>query len=87
MFAFYEKPVSSIQTNKESRATGVVLDDGREITAKVVLSNATARVTFLDLVKPVPCSLPSVCLYYLIIHICSLAFIYFFITYVIFVIL
>jgi phytoene dehydrogenase-like protein len=35
------------------RATGVVLDDGREIGARAVISNADPRRTFLDLVDPV----------------------------------
>ena len=35
------------------RADGVVLEDGTEIRAKAVLSNATPEVTFLDLLPEV----------------------------------
>ncbi|XP_064382935.1 pyridine nucleotide-disulfide oxidoreductase domain-containing protein 2-like [Halichondria panicea] len=44
-----DSPVSQILVNDKSTATGVVLEDGSEIRAKVVLSNATPQVTFLDL--------------------------------------
>ncbi len=37
----------------KSTATGVMLEDGSEIRAKVVLSNATPQVTFLDLLPEV----------------------------------
>lgn len=37
----------------EGRATGVVLDDGTEIGARAVVSNADPRRTFLDLIDPV----------------------------------
>jgi phytoene dehydrogenase-like protein len=46
-----EAPVARIRT-KEGRATGVVLEDGEEIEAAVVLSSADAKVTFLDLLEP-----------------------------------
>ncbi|KAK7479361.1 hypothetical protein BaRGS_00029439, partial [Batillaria attramentaria] len=45
---FCDKPVAEI-TQQGYQATGVVLKDGTEITAKCVLSNATPKVTFLDL--------------------------------------
>ncbi|GFN80432.1 pyridine nucleotide-disulfide oxidoreductase domain-containing protein 2 [Plakobranchus ocellatus] len=45
---FCDKPVSQILT-RGSKAQGVVLVDGTEIKAKVVLSNATPKVTYLDL--------------------------------------
>ncbi|WAR21102.1 PYRD2-like protein [Mya arenaria] len=45
---FTKKPVKEIIT-RNNEACGVVLDDGTEIKAKVVLSNATPKVTFLDL--------------------------------------
>lgn len=35
------------------QAVGVVLEDGQEVVAKVVLSNATPKVTFLDLLDEV----------------------------------
>jgi phytoene dehydrogenase-like protein len=44
-------PVARIRT-KNGRAVGVVLEDGEEIDAAVVLSSADARVTFLDLLEP-----------------------------------
>ncbi len=46
-----ESPVARIRT-RDGRATGVVLEDGEEIDADVVLSSADARVTFLDLLEP-----------------------------------
>ena len=46
-----ESPVARIRT-RNGRATGVVLEDGEEIDAGVVLSSADARVTFLDLLEP-----------------------------------
>ncbi len=47
------QPVSQILVDNKSTATGVVLEDGSEIRAKVVLSNATPQVTFLDLLPEV----------------------------------
>jgi phytoene dehydrogenase-like protein len=38
---------------RDGRATGVVLDDGREIGARAVISNADPKHTFLGLVDPV----------------------------------
>ncbi|XP_067657317.1 pyridine nucleotide-disulfide oxidoreductase domain-containing protein 2-like [Haliotis asinina] len=46
---FCDRPVSNVLTSGE-RCHGVVLVDGTEIRSKVVLSNATPSVTFLDLV-------------------------------------
>ena len=46
-----EAPVARIRT-KGGRAIGVVLEDGEEIDATVVLSSADAKVTFLDLLEP-----------------------------------
>jgi phytoene dehydrogenase-like protein len=45
-----EASVARINT-RNGRATGVVLDSGEEIDAKVVLSSADAKVTFLDLLE------------------------------------
>jgi len=42
--------VSSI-TSRNGKAAGLVLKSGEEIKAKVVLSNATPKVTFLDLLE------------------------------------
>ena len=47
------QPVAQITVNDKHEATGVVLDDGSEIRAKVVLSNATPKVTYLDLLDEV----------------------------------
>lgn len=45
---------------RENNTYGVVLEDGTEVRSKVILSNATPKVTFLDL-------LPEVCfLYYVV---------------------
>lgn len=46
----YIQPVASILTTAERRACGVVLDDGTEISSKIVLSNATPQVTYFDLI-------------------------------------
>jgi phytoene dehydrogenase-like protein len=46
-----EAAVARIRTRGD-RATGVVLEDGEEIEASVVLSSADAKVTFLDLLEP-----------------------------------
>ncbi|XP_035674943.1 pyridine nucleotide-disulfide oxidoreductase domain-containing protein 2-like [Branchiostoma floridae] len=48
-----EKPVSSIQVNSSGEACGVVLEDGTEIksTMQMVMSNATPKVTYLDLIS------------------------------------
>ena len=46
-----EAPVARIRT-RDGRAIGVVLEDGEEIDASVVLSSADAKVTFLDLLEP-----------------------------------
>ncbi|XP_046333221.2 pyridine nucleotide-disulfide oxidoreductase domain-containing protein 2-like isoform X1 [Haliotis rufescens] len=47
---FCDRSVSHVLTRGE-RCEGVVLVDGTEIRSRVVLSNATPSVTFLDLVK------------------------------------
>ncbi len=39
--------------DNQNRACGVALEDGTEIKADVVLSNATPKVTFLDLLPKV----------------------------------
>ncbi|XP_078667932.1 pyridine nucleotide-disulfide oxidoreductase domain-containing protein 2-like [Branchiostoma floridae x Branchiostoma belcheri] len=48
-----EKPVSSIMVNGSGEACGVVLEDGTEIkaTMQIVMSNATPKVTYLDLLS------------------------------------
>ncbi|KAI8512502.1 Pyridine nucleotide-disulfide oxidoreductase domain-containing protein 2 [Branchiostoma belcheri] len=48
-----EKPVSSITVNDSGEACGVVLEDGTEIkaTMQIVMSNATPKVTYLDLLS------------------------------------
>lgn len=45
---FCDKPVAQVNVNN-NKVCGVVLKDGTEIQAKTVLSNATAKVTYLDL--------------------------------------
>lgn len=45
-----EKPVSSIIVNNNNEACGVTLEDGTHVRSKAVFSNATARVTYLNLV-------------------------------------
>jgi len=43
--------ISEIVVDGSGAARGVVLEDGTEIKSKVVLSNATPKVTYLDLMK------------------------------------
>ena len=42
-----------ISVDGEHGAAGVVLEDGTEIRSKVVLSNATPKVTYIDLLEKV----------------------------------
>ena len=46
-----EAPVARIMVRGD-RATGVVLEDGEEIDASIVLASTDVRLTFLDLVEP-----------------------------------
>ncbi|KAM7072741.1 pyridine nucleotide-disulfide oxidoreductase domain-containing protein 2 [Molossus nigricans] len=46
---FTEKTVAKVQVSRGGRAQGVVLQDGSEVRSKVVLSNASPQVTFLQL--------------------------------------
>jgi len=48
---FTEKEVERITTDSEGRANGVILQDGTEIRAKMVLANSTPEVTFNRLMK------------------------------------
>lgn len=49
------KPVKSflLQNGSNTAVSGVLLEDGREFNADVVLSNATPKITFLDLLPKV----------------------------------
>lgn len=49
----YTQPVQQITVDSDGKATGVALKDGTEIKARVVLSNATPKVTYLDLLEKV----------------------------------
>ncbi|XP_064319997.1 pyridine nucleotide-disulfide oxidoreductase domain-containing protein 2 isoform X2 [Phalacrocorax carbo] len=46
---FAEKAVSSVLLGRDRRAQGVVLQDGTEVRSKLVLSNASPQITFLEL--------------------------------------
>jgi phytoene dehydrogenase-like protein len=48
---FTNKPIKQILVNGDRKAEGVVLEDGMEIRSQLVLSNATAKVTFIDLLE------------------------------------
>ena len=50
---FVFQPVSHIDVAADGQARAVVLQDGSEVKAKVIVSNATAKVTYLDLVDKV----------------------------------
>lgn len=47
------QPVQSLLVTPGKEVRGVVLQGGQEIRSKIVLSNATAKVTFLDLLEKV----------------------------------
>ncbi|XP_044881655.1 pyridine nucleotide-disulfide oxidoreductase domain-containing protein 2 isoform X4 [Mauremys mutica] len=49
---FTEKPVARVLLGPRGEAQGVVLQDGTEVKSKLVLSNASAQLTFLQLVPP-----------------------------------
>ncbi|XP_065409680.1 pyridine nucleotide-disulfide oxidoreductase domain-containing protein 2 isoform X3 [Chrysemys picta bellii] len=51
---FTEKPVARVLLGPRGEAQGVVLQDGTEVKSKLVLSNASAQLTFLKLVPPRP---------------------------------
>lgn len=57
------QPVQNIIVGANKKVEGVVLKDGTEIRSKLVLSNATAKVTFLDLLETVRCSFQAVNLF------------------------
>lgn len=46
---FLLQTVSSLLSDSDKKVCGVVLEDGTEIRSKAVLSNATPKVTFVDL--------------------------------------
>lgn len=48
---FTDKPVQSLLVTPGKEVRGVVLQGGQEIRSRIVLSNATAKVTFLDLLE------------------------------------
>ena len=50
---FSTQPVSLIKTDGRNKVCGIVLQDGSEVKAKVVLSNATPEVTYFDLLPQV----------------------------------
>ena len=47
------KPVQKILINSSQAVEGVLLEDGTEVRSRLVLSNATAKVTFIDLIDKV----------------------------------
>lgn len=47
------QPVAKILVGSGNAITGVLLEDGSEVKAAVVLSNATPKITFLDLIPKV----------------------------------
>ncbi|XP_074730130.1 LOW QUALITY PROTEIN: pyridine nucleotide-disulfide oxidoreductase domain-containing protein 2 [Strix uralensis] len=48
---FAEKAVCHILLGKDGRAQGIVLQDGTEVRSKMVLSNASPQITFLELIS------------------------------------
>ncbi|XP_013392053.1 pyridine nucleotide-disulfide oxidoreductase domain-containing protein 2 isoform X2 [Lingula anatina] len=48
---FTEKPVARVMTSSSGETSGVCLQDGTELRARIVLSNATPKVTYLDLME------------------------------------
>lgn len=49
---YFLQPVKEILIENDA-VKGVLLEDGKEISAKAVISNATPKVTFLDLIQEV----------------------------------
>lgn len=47
------QPVSRILVGAGRTVEGVMLEDGAEVRAEIVLSNATPKITFLDLIPKV----------------------------------
>lgn len=47
------QPVSRILVGAGRTVEGVMLEDGAEVRAEIVLSNATPKITFLDLLPQV----------------------------------
>ena len=47
------QPVDEILLSGDNTVSGVMLEDGSEVRAGVVLSNATPKVTFMDLLPGV----------------------------------
>ncbi|XP_065528102.1 pyridine nucleotide-disulfide oxidoreductase domain-containing protein 2 isoform X1 [Lathamus discolor] len=47
---FAEKAVSHVLLGRDGQAQGVVLQDGTEVRSKLVLSNASPQITFLELI-------------------------------------
>lgn len=47
------QPVDEILLSGDNVVSGVMLEDGSEVRAGVVLSNATPKVTFMDLLPEV----------------------------------
>lgn len=52
MLIIHSQPVQQIIVD-DGRAVGVLLEGGEEVRAKVILSNATPKVTFFDLLQEV----------------------------------
>jgi len=52
------QPVQKILVRNSGTVEGVLLEDGTEIHSKLVLSNATAKITFIDLLDKVSTAQP-----------------------------
>ena len=50
---FNIQPVAKILVGNGNAITGVLLEDGSEVRAAAVLSNATPKITYLDLLPKV----------------------------------
>ena len=66
MLIIHSQPVQQIIVD-DGRAVGVLLEGGEEVRAKVILSNATPKVTFFDLLQEV--MIESWCLLVVLLHI------------------
>ena len=49
----YFQVISEIDIDSDNQVTGVVTEDGRHVSCKMILSNATAHTTYLKLVDKV----------------------------------
>lgn len=53
LFPLSAQAVSHVLLGRDGQAQGIVLQDGTEVRSKLVLSNASPQITFLELIPQV----------------------------------